>query len=392
MEYPGIFTPFPIGNKTAPNRLVSQAMESNDSGPGGSVSQRGLKRYRKLAAGNWGIVIVEALSVTSESLARKNGMILNRNNLEGFQHLVQEYKKINPEGLILFQVSHSGYKSGSFSRRTTICPGVKDADYLTTEEIENIRKAFIESVLLAEEAGADGCDFKMCHGYFGAEMLRPANTRTDKWGGSFENRTRFLREGIGEIKSRLAKLTRQKSQDFILGSRISLYEGITGGCGTAGPNQIIEDLTEMDRIVKLMDELGMDYVNVSAGIPGVTSEITRPTKPSKHLYLNLARYAKQVKNLNTSLAVFGSGYTILKEEAASFAEENIIDGNVDFAGFGRMSFADPLYPSKLISGEKINYCTACSGCSRLMIRQEHDGCILYDDYYRKLHSEGRADR
>lgn len=379
MKYPNLYTSFKIGSKTAPNRLVSQAMEGNDGGPGGSVSERALNRYRKLAEGKWGIVIVEALSVTAQSLARKNGMILNRENLQGFKTLVSDFKKINPEGLILFQISHSGYKSGPFSRKTTICPGIRDADYLTTEEIEEIRKSFVQSVLLAEEAGADGCDFKMCHGYFGGEMLRPANRRDDKWGSSFENRTRFLREGICEIKEKL------KSRDFILGSRLSLYEGIRGGCGTIGSREILEDLGEMDRIVRLMEELGMDYVNVSAGIPGVTSEITRPTKQSKFLYLHLARYAEHVKKLKTSLAVIGSGYTILAGEAAGFAEENIKNDHVDFAGFGRMSFSDPLYPAKIESDEEINYCTACSGCSRLMIRQVNDGCIIFDEYYKELH-------
>lgn len=383
MNYPNLFSPYKIGNKTAPNRLVSQAMEGNDGGPGGSVSRRALDRYKKLAEGKWGVVIVEALSVTSRSLARKNGMVLNRENLDGFAKLVQEFRKINSEGLILFQISHSGYKSGPFSRRTTISPGVSDAEYLTTEEIEAVKNDFVHSVLLAEEAGADGCDFKMCHGYFGAEMLRPSNRRDDKWGGSFENRTRFLREGIGEIKKRL------KSDDFILGSRLSIYEGIRGGCGTTGPNEILEDLNEMDRVVTLMGELGMNYVNVSAGIPGATSELTRPTKPSKYLYLHLARYAGHVKKLNTPLAVIGSGYTILSEEASNFAEENVGKGHVDFAGFGRMSFSDPLYPSKAKSGEKIDYCTACSGCSRLMMRQVNDGCIMFDDYYRELHRSSK---
>jgi 2,4-dienoyl-CoA reductase-like NADH-dependent reductase (Old Yellow Enzyme family) len=378
MNYPTLFTSFKIGKKNAPNRLVSQAMEGNDDGPGGSVSERALNRYRKLAEGKWGIVIVEALSVTSESLARKNGMVLNRENLQGFQNLVSEFKRINPAGLILFQISHSGYKSGPFSRRTAICPGREDAEYLSTREIEEIKEAFVQAVQLAEEAGADGCDFKMCHGYFGSEMLCPANTRDDKWGGSFENRTRFLREGIREIKTKL------KSDKFILGSRLSLYEGVRGGCGTNGPNEVLEDLNEMDRVIKLMDELGMDYVNVSAGIPGVTSEITRPTKPSKYFYLHLARYAEHVKKLNSTMAVIGSGDSILADDAACFAAENIRKDHVDFAGFGRMSFSDPLYPSKVASEFDINYCTACSGCSRLMIRQVNDGCIIYDDYYKEL--------
>jgi 2,4-dienoyl-CoA reductase-like NADH-dependent reductase (Old Yellow Enzyme family) len=379
MDYKRLLSPRTIGKKKASNCLVSQAMEGNDAEKDGSPSQRGLNRYKKLAEGKWGIVIVEALSVTDESLARRNGMVLNRKNLPGFKTLVTEYKKINPDGLILFQISHSGYKSGTFTRRTSLCPGVKDADYLTTEEIEEIKQTFIGAARLAEEAGADGCDFKMCHGYFGAEMLRPANTRNDKWGGSLENRTNFLREGVEGIRAVV------DNKDFILGSRLSLYEGIRGGCGSSGPDEIIEDLSEMDEVIKLMDSLGMDYVNVSAGIPGVTSEITRPTKPSKYFYLNLARYADHVKKLKTSLTVIGSGYTILAEEAAAFADENIQKNHTDFAGFGRMSFSDPLFPLKLMTDAKINYCTACSGCSRLMIRQVNDGCILYDDYYRELH-------
>lgn len=379
MNYTNLFSPAEIGNKPAPNRLVSQAMEGNDGDVGGAVSQRAIERYCRLAEGNWGVVIVEALSVTDTSLARKNGMVINRKNIDGFKELVRRFKAINSQSILLFQISHSGLNTGSFSRRTSICPGIEDTHYLSTEEIEEIKKSFVEAVLLAEEAGADGCDFKMCHGYFGAEMLRPMNTRKDKWGGSFENRTRFLKEGISEIKDRL------KNDSFLLGSRISYYEGIRGGCGTSAPDQIIEDLTEMDDLIRLMDSLGMNYVNVSAGIPGRTSELTRPTKPSKYLYLHLARYAKRAKDLQTNLQVFGSGYTILKEEAAPFADENIKKGSVDFAGLGRQSFADPLYPNKTNKGEEINYCTACSGCSRLMVRQLNDGCILYDEYYRDLH-------
>ena len=379
MNYKNLYSPGQIGNRTAPNRLVSQAMEGNDGDVGGAVSKRAINRYCKLAKGKWGVVIVEALSVTGTSLARKNGMVMNRENLSGYKELVRQFKSINPEAILLFQISHSGLNTGSFSQKTSICPSIAETHFLSTDEIEDIKQSFVEAVLLAEEAGADGCDFKMCHGYFGAEMLRPMNTRDDKWGGSFENRTRFLNEGICEIKSRL------KSDSFILGSRLSYYEGIRGGCGTTSPDNIIENLSEMDEVVRLMDSLGMDYVNISAGIPSRTSELTRPTKPSKYLYLHLARYARHVKDLTTNLQVFGSGYSILKEEAALFAEENIEKNNVDFAGLGRQSFADPLYPEKLRRGKDINFCTACSGCSRLMIRQINDGCILYDEFYRDLH-------
>ncbi len=375
-----VFSPYRIGGKAAPNRFVAQAMEANDGEENGKVSARGIERYRRLAHGKWGIVIVEALSISETSLARKNGMILNETNLDSFKRLVEEFKKINPDTLLFFQITHAGQKSGPFSRKVSACPEPPEGfEYLSDAEIESIRTRFADGALLAERAGADGVDFKMCHGYLGAELLRPANTRNDRWGGSFENRTRFLREGIEDIKSRL-------KGGLILGSRISLYEAVRGGCGTAAPEELVENLDEMRQVVRVMKDLGMQYVNVSAGIPGVTSEVTRPTRPSKFLFLQQFRYAKTVKDLETGLAVIGSAYTILGPEAHLVAEENIRKGNVDFVGFGRQIFADPDYPRKVQEGriDGVDWCVACSGCSRLMIAQENDGCIMYDDYYRGL--------
>ncbi len=382
MVDPILFSPGRIGGRTAPNRFVSQAMEGNDGELGGKPSARTIERYRDLARGGWGAVMVEALSVSSESLARRNQMILRRENLPEFRALVDAFKAIDPDSLLIFQVTHSGRKSDGRSRAVTVIPDPPAGiDYLSEADVEEIRGAFVEGVLLAEQAGADGVDFKLCHGYLGAELLRPANTRNDRWGGSFENRTRFLAGSVRELRSRLPR------KDFVLGSRISLYEGIRGGCGTASPTEEIEDLSEMKRLVRLMADLGMDYVNVSAGIPGETSEITRPTKPSRLFYLHQFRYAREVKALQTPLSVIGSAYTILSGTAHESAAENIRKGNVDFVGFGRQSFADPRYPAKLAAGEPVDYCTACSGCTRLMVKQVHDGCIVFNDYYREVARE-----
>jgi 2,4-dienoyl-CoA reductase-like NADH-dependent reductase (Old Yellow Enzyme family) len=355
-------------------------MEGNDGEAGGAVSERGRERYRALARGGWGVVVVEAISVVHSPLARKFGLVMAPENLESFKRLVGDFKEIFPEGLLLFQLTHSGRNSGSFSRRTCLYPGdaPPGSHLLDTSEVEAIGEAFIRAARLAQEAGADGIDFKMCHGYLGAEMLRPANLRDDKWGGSFENRTRFIREIAGEI------ISGRRSRDFIVGSRVSLFEGVRGGCGTAGPDELIEDLGEMDRVILLLRETGMDYINVSAGIPALTPEITRPTKPSVRFYLHHFRYAARVKELAPELTVIGSAYSVLAGEAAAYAEENIARGYVDCAGFGRQSFADPLYPAKLLSGEKVDYCIACSGCSRLMAAQLNDGCIVYNPYYREV--------
>ncbi|MDR1128094.1 MAG: hypothetical protein LBL20_02190 [Treponema sp.] len=377
------FEPVKIKNKTFPNRLFAQAMEGNDGENGGLPSERTVNRYVELAKGKWGAVLIEASSVVETSLARINGMIINKKNLDVIKRLVEAFRKHNNEGLLLLQITHSGERSGSFSDITTLTPSNKSGPrYIPTGEIARIRDRFIEGALLAEEAGVDGIDLKMCHGYLGGEMLRPSNTRDDGWGGSFEGRARFLKEIVKGVKSGL------KSRDFITGSRLSMYEGIRGGCGTSGPDEIVEDISRMLDVIRLMDDLGMDYVNVSAGIPALTGPITRPTEPSKYLALHHLRYAKTVKEMigkeNRKLKVIGSAYSTHRAQSLDVAGEMLGKDYVDLCGFGRQIFADPLTPKKIMSGEAVNWCVLCSGCAKLMTNQLNDGCIVYNDYYKEV--------
>ncbi|MCL1992886.1 MAG: hypothetical protein FWG66_08050 [Spirochaetes bacterium] len=376
-----IFESLKIKNKTAPNRLLAQAMEGNDCENGGQPSERTIARYAKFGEGGWGTMIVEACSVIETSLARVNGMIVSEKNLERIKRLTDAFKKNNSEGLLLLQLTHSGQNSGSFSDNTTLMPQ-ENKRLLSGDEIAKIRDRFIEGALLAEKAGMDGIDLKMCHGYLGGEMLRPSNLREDGWGGSFENRTRFFREVVQGVKSGM------KGSGFILGSRLSVYEGIRGGCGTAAHDEIVEDLGQMHDIIRLMDDLGMDYVNVSAGIPTMTGIITRPTEPSKFLVLHHLRYTKGVKDIvrkeGRKIKVVGSAYSTYKAGSMDVAQEMLAKDYVDLCGFGRQTFADPLTPKKLAKGESINWCVLCSGCTKLMISQVNDGCIVYDDYYKEI--------
>ena len=369
-----LFSPCQIGHRTAPNRLLSQPMEANNGEAGGKVSELPRERYNALAKGGWGIVVVESIAVTPDSVACPNGLVLNKKNLESFQRLVEEFKTINSDALLLFQISHSGLKSYAPSPLKTIWPVPPEGGVsFSSEEIEAIRQAFVEGVLLAEKAGADGVDFKLCHGYFGAEILRPRNMRADKWGGGFENRTRFLRESVTDIRSALQR------QDFLLGSRISMYEGIRGGWGTAGPDEIVEDLTETLRLLSVMEELGMDYVNVSAGDPTSVPRLTGPAKTSIFAVLQHFRYTKLAKETCHSLRVAGSAYTALGQEGPQYAEELLQKHYTDFVGFGRQALADPLYPQKLKNGDPINYCRMCSKCAQLLHNHQASHCFLFNN-------------
>ena len=387
-------TPIQVGKKTAPNRIVNQPMECDDGDSSGNPTELTFQRYRSLAEGGAGIIIVESLTINYESRSRKNQLKISEETAEGLEKLAQKMKEVNDRSLILFQINHSGrYCKGTFSKAISLYP-TDDASVhlLTEEEIGEIGQRLVKASVIAKQVGADGIDFKHCHGYLWGEMLRPANIREGHFGGSFENRTRFFRENTQRIKKAVGK------DSFLIGSRISVYEGIPGGFGTSGPQEVVEDLSEPLAFVKMMEGLGMNYVNVSAGIPAITPEIVRPSKNYPEGVYRHFGWAKAVKK-RVKIPVIGSGYSYLrngkndlkepdpsKKSFLYWAEKNLKDGHVDLVGIGRQSLADPLFAKKILAGnvDQINYCTACGGCSILLRSQMKVGCTVYNEYYKKV--------
>ncbi len=267
-------------------------------------------------------------------------------------------------------------------------PGVR---ILSDEEIEVIRERFVAAALLARRAGADGIDLKMCHGYLGGQLLRPANTKEGRYGGGFDNRTRFFRETLTRIKTEI------NDESFLLGCRFSFYEGIPGGFGTPGPQEVIEDSAEPLAFCRLAEETGVHFLNVSGGIPSITAELTRPTKAYPQGVYRQFGWAAQVKRA-VGLSVIGSAYSYLRDgrpdlsgpdgERKSllyWACKNIAEGRTDLVGVGRQSLADPHFAKKVLAGEadRVDYCKSCGGCSILLGSQARVGCAVFDDLYRE---------
>ncbi len=117
-------------------------------------------------------------------------------------------------------------------------------------------------------------DIKFAHGFFGNEFLQPAKTREGRYGGSFENRTLFFREIIEGIKQQA------DPNDFLLGIRISAYEGVPGGFGTSGPGKISEDLSEPIAFARLARQAGLHLISTSAGNAAGNLDILLPTDDS----------------------------------------------------------------------------------------------------------------
>ena len=194
MQPKTLSAPIDIGRKTAPNRLVNHPMECNDADASGNPTELTLKRYRRLAQGGAGIIMVESLTISPQSRSRENQLQITEPNRDGLADLVKEMKRVNDRSLIIFQINHSGNVSnGSFSEVVSYYPtDDPSVTLLSDDDMEIIKQQFVGAAVIAHEAGADGIDFKQCHGYLCGQLLRPANTKPGRFGGSFENRTRFF--------------------------------------------------------------------------------------------------------------------------------------------------------------------------------------------------------
>lgn len=209
-----LFTPKKIGNLEIQNRFVHSATYECMARENGEVSDELIKRYSDLAKGEIGLIIPGYLYIHPKGRAVKfQTGIYSDDLVEGLRQLV---RAVHMEGTkIVFQLVHSGRQTTKeLIGQTPMGPfqGARDAIFMvkpkemTEEEIQEIIKAFGAAAKRAKEAGADGVQIHAAHGYLVNQFLSPFfNHRTDTWGGSAENRFRFLKEIILEIRKGLSE-------------------------------------------------------------------------------------------------------------------------------------------------------------------------------------------
>lgn len=396
-----LFTPIAIGGKRAENRFVINAMECCDSDESGNPSPRTYRRYAKLFEGNAGVIFLEAITVSYESRARLNQLSIMPHNAKPLEKFVTEMKRINPKPLFIFQLTHAGELSNpEFSRRVCVkpLPGI-GGDILSEEEVETIIDQFVLGARIAYDAGADGVDVKLCHGYLGTQILRPYNDRPWKYGGPWENRRQFAFEIYERIRKAIP------DPNFLLGSKVTMWEGIPGGQGCAGKDTAIMDLSEPLDLLKGLKERGANFILVSAGNPSLTIALAHPDKRiPDYAYLHHYFQKEARKVLAPEVVTMGSAYSIFRDGNNNFlgverekssllywGDKNIQDGVVDMVAIGRQSLADPLLPKKLAEGKsrEVQWCTLCDACMELLIRQKPTGCVVYNREYAEILRETR---
>jgi 2,4-dienoyl-CoA reductase-like NADH-dependent reductase (Old Yellow Enzyme family) len=399
-----LLAPIKVGSRTSINRFFAQPMECSDADSEGNPSDLTLARYEKLFGGEFGIVDLEAITITGENRARLDQLEIMPHNEKALTTFIKRLKEVNPDILIVFQLTHAGELSNpEFSRRVT----VKDVygmegDLLSEEEVDHFIDQFVLASKITQACGADGIDMKFCHGYLGSQILRPYNDRDWKYGGPWEKRSRFAYDLYERIQKEV------NDRNFLIGSKVSLWEGFPGGFGSAGPDSPVMDMTEPLDFLKGLEERGAQYFvetigNVHSSISLVEADKDHPYLSYLHIYFaDLMR-----KHLKPETVVVGSHFSSFRggknkllalspEKSSTFAmgAKLIEEGSMDMIALGRQSFADPATPLKLREGREseIKWCTLCLNCLELMIRQVPIGCTTYNPYYTKILQDIRAEK
>ena len=391
--------PIDIKKFHIPNRLGVAPMEGADSTPDGKPTEYTERRYVNEAKGGVGIIWYEAISLSEEGRSSKTQLLINEDNLDSFKRLNEKVKEAGLKAngfvpLLVMQSNHSGRYSNPgnkpapmIAERNSWLESFRSADdscIVSDDYLKRMEDLFGESALLAKKAGFDAVDIKCCHGYLFQEVAAAYN-RPGEYGGSYENRTRLLKNSI-----RAAKV--YESGDFFVTARIGIYDGYPKENRGWGQNEEGEmDLTEPKRLIKeLWNEFSIPLVDITMGNPYATTHVTRPFDsgkypPDEHPFEGLSRMVhgvEAIKKTVPEMVVYGSAPTYLREYADLYAAGAVEKGMADGFLFGRMAFADPDFANEIVTKGRIDskrVCLTCGKCGDLIRAHKPTGCVIRDN-------------
>ena len=407
-----------IGKWSLPNRFVVQPMEGIDADPKTfAPSELTFRRYKRFAQGGAGLIWFEAAVVEAEGRSNPKQLMLTEENIGIWKRLIQETRDEarrvwGHEIITVVQISHSGRWSKPFGspkpvlvhhnpKLDKIVNVDKDYPLVTDEELDRLKELFISNGILATEAGFDGVEMKAVHGYLTGELLC-AHTRDGKYGGSYENRTRFVRECTLGLKEAIG-------EDHFVTARLTMLEPSAYPFGWGVKHQVGSyepDLTEPLKFAKELVELGeMPIFNFSIGYPRTKPYMNRPfnnpiaggSEPPEHPLEGIVRFQEIGSKLQGELGdvpVVTAGLGWLRHYLPNIAAGLVESGWCQLIGQGRGSFAYPDSVGDILKSGKMDpkkCCITCSLCSQIMKDVIGcNGCPVKDgDIYKQELKKGR---
>lgn len=440
-----------INAKPLFNRWAVHPMEGWDGDTSGQPTDDVRRRWQRFGESGASLVFGgEAMAVRPDGRANPNQLILSSANLDPLAALRDGLVKAhqNRHGsdqtpVVGFQLTHSGRfcrpnDKKRFEPRVAYRHPLLDARFgvtgdqqvFTDTELDDLIADFVRAARVAWEAGADFVDIKHCHGYLLHELLG-AHTRPGRYGGSFENRTRMLREiaaGIRADRNPIDIGVRLSAFDFVpfIPDPQSSQPGRPGpgipmphadclpyryGFGVKEDRPVEPDLLEPRLFVDLCASLGVKLLNLSAGSPYYNPHIQRPAayppsdgyQPPEDPLVGVARQMEVARALWQHLhrasrptnpegagspppIVIGTGYSYLQEYLPHVAQAAVRDGWTDMVGLGRMILSYPELPVDVMHRGELTgrlICRTFSDCTTAPRNGLPSGCYPLDEAYKR---------
>ena len=348
MAFDTLFSPITVGPRELRNRIVHTATVTG-LGKDRAVTDRLIAYHAARAEGGAAMIVTELMNVHPTSTGAPILVSLHdEGNLAGFARWAAAVEGAGCR--LIGQLGHIGRQQlwglDSVPRGASAQPEAlywNSARPLAEGEIPGIVAGYAESAERLKRAGFSGVELHAAHGYLIAQFLSPAcNDRTDGYGGSFEGRTRFMREVLAAVRAACGG-------DFIVGIKLPADERVPGGI----------DPDEAERIAGAAAGAGMlDYLSFSQGAFGPNFDTHLPDMhypPRPFLPLH-----KRLRGAAGGLPVIGLG----RIESADAAEAALADGACDMVGFSRLLISDADWPRKARAGRMgdIRACTFCNYC------------------------------
>ena len=333
-----LFTPITLPNGTTiKNRFfksaMSEGMGTRDFQPKKNIATL----YKRWAEGGTGLIITGNIMVDPKGTAEPGNIVFDKNsNMEILKNWAKQGQQHGAK--VMVQLNHPGKQAPKTIAKETVAPSAVPLGNglnklfstpcaLTTSEVEELVQKFVTSAKVAKEAGFSGVQIHAAHGYLISQFLSPHdNRRTDKYGGSLENRMRFLKEIYLGMREELGK-------DFTIGIKINSTDFKEDG------------LTEEDSLKTIIElaNLGLDFVEISGGTYERPAMMGATSKSTNQVFF--AEYSKKLKQkIEIPVVVTGGIRSI------NAMNTLLNDNTTDFIGIARPLTIDPNIPNKIKQG------------------------------------------
>jgi len=438
--------PVDVGGFRVGNSMAIHPMEGCDGRLDGAPDELTWRRYQRFAEGGAKLIWFEATAVREEGRANTRQLWLHAKTQSEFARLLAKMHEIHraawgtsDDVLIPMQLTHSGRYSVpkriiAYHNTNIDASTETAADYpvISDDELERLEDDYVSTAKLAYEAGFRAFDVKVTHGYLLSELmgardeavLAAQGTAGSKYRGSIENRARFACNVLGKLRAALGK-------DVLLGMRLGCFDSVPyrknettsegepipystpypHGFGVDSHDPLQPDLRDVKRAIALFQQAGVQFLNVSLGVPYYNPHVGRPFESPdegnyeqpEHPLLGVNRHfeiAGALQREFPDLPMVGTGYSWLQTYAANVAAHNIDSGAIQFFGYGRGALAYPDFARAILEHgmlEERRVCKTLTYCTYLMRQKNHPlgqfptGCPPFDkEGYGALMKEARA--